>query len=212
MPSLMDLDLSNIDLTFLLQSLLRWNKSEGLWFILLEKANGFILLVRVTNLIALVPAACDLTQIQIPLVVTVLPQWRNTLLKWNIIVTLKRNMLASAKDKSLGTSHPATTCNSKQECSEIDSLIKQFGEMKILLDEAVTKVDRLDQIKNNHKNCKSSTHTTPNCNQPCKICQGCLYIYVFWKCSNYNIAGNRLHLSISVANTTNPSGSIEHVL
>ena len=54
-------------------------------------------------------------------------------------------MLASAKDKSLGTSHPATTCNSKQECSEIDSLIKQFGEMKILLAEAVTKVNRLEK-------------------------------------------------------------------
>jgi len=84
--------------------------------------------------------------------------------------------------------------------------------MKILLAEAVTKIDRLEQCKNNCKNCKSSTHTTPNCNQPCKICQGSLSIHAFWKCPNYNIAGNRSNPSIPVANTTNPSGSIEHVL
>ena len=37
-------------------------------------------------------------------------------------------------------------------------------------------------------------------------------IHVFWKCPNYNIAGNKSNSSIPVANTTNPSGSIEHVL
>ena len=125
----------------------------------------------------------------------------------------KKHAGISQKDKSLGTSHPATTTsNSKQESSEIDSLIKQFGEMKILLAEAVTKVDRLEQSKNNCKNCKSSTHTTPNCNQPCKICQGSLGIHVFWKCPNYNVAGNKSNPSIPVANTTNPSSGIEHVL
>jgi len=39
-----------------------------------------------------------------------------------------------------------------------------------------------------------------------------LSIYVFWKCSNYNIAGNRSNPSIPVAKIPNPSGSIEHVL
>ena len=37
-------------------------------------------------------------------------------------------------------------------------------------------------------------------------------ICVFWKCPNYNIAGNRSNPSILVDNTTNPSGSIEHCL
>jgi len=56
----------------------------------------------------------------------------------------KKHASISQKDKTLGTSHPAITSDSKQESSEIDRLIKQFGEMKILLAEAVTKVDRLD--------------------------------------------------------------------
>ena len=43
----------------------------------------------------------------------------------------------SQMDKSLDTSHPARTSNSRQESSEIDSLIKKFGEIKILLAEAV---------------------------------------------------------------------------
>jgi len=129
----------------------------------------------------------------------------------------KKHAGISQKDKSFGTSHFGTnylaiTSNSKQESSEINSLIKQFGEMKILLAEAVTKVDRLEQSQNNCKNCKTSTHITPNCNQPCKICQQSLDIHVFWKCPNYNIAGNQSNPSIPVANTTNPSGSIEHVL
>ena len=121
----------------------------------------------------------------------------------------KKHASISQKDKRLGTSHPAATSNSKQE---INRLIKQFEEMKILLAEAVTKVNRLEQSKNNCKNCKSSIHTTPNCNQPCKICQGSLDIHVFWKCPNYNIAGNRSNPSIPVANTTNPSNGIEHVI
>ena len=37
-------------------------------------------------------------------------------------------------------------------------------------------------------------------------------IHAFWKCSNYNIAGNKSNPSIPVAITTNPSGHIEHVL
>jgi len=76
----------------------------------------------------------------------------------------KKHASISQKNKSLSASHPAITSNSKQESSEIDGLIKQFGEIKILLAEAVTKVDRLEQSKNNCKNCKSSTHTTSNCN------------------------------------------------
>jgi len=39
-----------------------------------------------------------------------------------------------------------------------------------------------------------------------------LDIHVFWKCSKYNIVGNRSNPSISVAKSTNPSGGIEHVL
>jgi len=39
-----------------------------------------------------------------------------------------------------------------------------------------------------------------------------LSIHVVWKCSNYNIAGNKSNPSIPVANTTNSSGGIEHVL
>jgi len=119
----------------------------------------------------------------------------------------KKHAHISQKDKSLDTSHLAITSNSKQESSEIDSLIKQFGEMKILLAEAVTKVDTLEQSKTDCKDCKSSTHTAPNCNQACKICQRSWNIHVFWKCLNYNIAGNRSIPSISVAITTNPSGS-----
>ena len=50
----------------------------------------------------------------------------------------KKHAGISQKDKSLGTSHPATTTsNSKQESSEIDSLIKQFGEIKIRFAEAM---------------------------------------------------------------------------
>jgi len=58
----------------------------------------------------------------------------------------KKHASISQKDKSLDTSYPATTSNSKQESSEIDSLIKQFGEIKIIFAEAVTKVDRLEQM------------------------------------------------------------------
>ena len=78
--------------------------------------------------------------------------------------------------------------------------------------EAVTKVHRLEQTKNNCKNCRSSNHTTPNCNQLCKICQGTLGVHVYWKCPNYNATGNRSTPSIPVANTTNLTGGIEHVL
>jgi len=55
----------------------------------------------------------------------------------------KKHIGISQKDKSLSTSYSATTSNSKQESSEIDSLIKQFGEMKILLAEA--NVNRLEK-------------------------------------------------------------------
>jgi len=124
----------------------------------------------------------------------------------------KKQGSISQKDKSINTGHPATSnSNSKQESSEIDSLIKQVGEMKILLAEAVTKVDRLEQSKNSCKNSRSSTHTTPNCNQPCKVCQGSLDVHVFWKCLNYNIPSNRSNPSILAINT-NSAGGIEHVL
>jgi len=76
----------------------------------------------------------------------------------------KKHIGIHQKNKHLDISHPATTSNSKQKCSKIDSLLKQFEEMKILLAEAFTKVDRLEQSQNNCKNCKSFTHTTPNCN------------------------------------------------
>jgi len=67
----------------------------------------------------------------------------------------KKHAGFSQKDKSLVTSHQATTTsNSKQEYSKIDSLIKQFGEMKILLAEAVTKVNRLEKKQ------KQNTHFT----------------------------------------------------
>jgi len=67
----------------------------------------------------------------------------------------KRHTSISRKDKSSSnTSYPAAnTSNSKQASSEIDSLIKQFGEMKLLA-EAVTKVDKLEQAKNSCKNCR----------------------------------------------------------
>ena len=56
----------------------------------------------------------------------------------------KKHAGISQEDKSLGISYPAiTTSNSKQESSEIENLIKHFAERKILLAEAVTKVDRL---------------------------------------------------------------------
>ena len=116
---------------------------------------------------------------------------------------MKRHAGLSQKDESVGMSYSATTTsNSKQESSEIDSLIKQRGEMEILFAEAVTKVDKLEQSKNNCKNCKSFTHTTSNCNQLCKVCQASLSVYVFWKCPNYNITSNRSNPSITVANTT----------
>jgi len=76
----------------------------------------------------------------------------------------KKHAAISQKGKSFDTSYLATTSKSKHKFSEIDSLIKQFGEMKILHAEAVTKVDRLEQSKNNCKNCNGSTHTTSNCN------------------------------------------------
>ena len=83
--------------------------------------------------------------------------------------------------------------------------------MKILFAEAVTKVDRLEQSKNSCKNCRSSTHTTLNCNQPGKVCQGSLGVHVFWKCPNYNIPSNRSNPRISAVNA-NPTGGIEHIL
>jgi len=132
-----------------------------------------------------------------------------TLLEWNLVVT---HVGISQKDKNIDASHSATgISNSKQESSEIDTLIKQFGEMKILLAEAVTKVDRLEQTKNSCKNYRSCAHTTPNCNQPWKVYQGSIGVHIFWKCSNYNIFSNRSNPSISVVNT-NPTGGIEHVL
>jgi len=63
----------------------------------------------------------------------------------------KKHAGITQKDKSSSTSYAAITSNSKQESSEIDGLIKQFREMKILLAEAVTKVSRLEQRKNKHK-------------------------------------------------------------
>jgi len=76
----------------------------------------------------------------------------------------KKHVGIGQKDKNINTGHPATsTSNSKQESSGIVSLIKQFGAMKILLAEAVTKVDRLKQSKNSCKNYRSSTYTTSNC-------------------------------------------------
>jgi len=45
--------------------------------------------------------------------------------------------ITGPKDKRLGTSYPAIITNSKQESSEIDSLIKQFGEIKIRFAEAM---------------------------------------------------------------------------
>ena len=58
----------------------------------------------------------------------------------------------SQEDKVLVLAILITISNSKQESSEIDSLIKPFGKINILLAEAVTKVDRLEQSKNNCKN------------------------------------------------------------
>ena len=95
-----------------------------------------------------------------------------------------------------------TTSNSKQESSKINSLIKQFGEVKILLAVAIIKLDRSEQSKTD---CKTSTYTTPNCNQTCNVCQRCLIIHIFWKCLNYNITSNRSNSSILVTNTTNLS-------
>ena len=57
--------------------------------------------------------------------------------------------------------------------------------MKILLAEAVTKVDKLEQNRNNCKNCRSSTHTTLKSSQLYKVCQGSLRVHVFWKYSNF---------------------------
>ena len=92
----------------------------------------------------------------------------------------KKHTSISQKDKGISTGHSVTTAsNSKQEPSKIDSLIKQFEEMKILHAEAVTKVDRLKQSKTNCKNCRSSSHTTLNCNQLCKLYQGSLGVHVF---------------------------------
>ena len=80
----------------------------------------------------------------------------------------KKHTSISWKDEGISIGHSVSmTSNSKRESSEIDSLIKQFGEIKILLAEAVTEVDKLEQSKNNCKNCRSSTYTTSNYNQPC---------------------------------------------
>jgi len=108
------------------------------------------------------------------------------------------------KDTSLGTSYPAITSNCKQESSEIDSLIKQFREMKILFTEAVTEVDRLEQSKNNCKIVKALLILLSIVTN----LWGYLDIYIFWKCLNYNIAGNRSNPSIPVANTSNWSDTI----
>jgi len=93
----------------------------------------------------------------------------------------KRHTSISRNDKSSNnTGYPAAiTDSSEQESREIDSLIKQFGEIKLLLAEAVTKVDKLEQVKNSCKNCRSSAHTTPNCTQLCKVCQGTLDVHIF---------------------------------
>ena len=127
----------------------------------------------------------------------------------------KKHIGTSKKDKGVSnTSNSIAT--TKQESGEIDSLIKQFGEMKILLAEAVTKVDKLEQNRNSCKNCRSTTHTAPNCTQPCKVCQGSLGVHVFWKCPNYSTgtAGNRGNPNnpASTSTTAIPVGSIEHVL
>ena len=58
----------------------------------------------------------------------------------------KKHTSISQKDKGISTGHSVITANnSKQKHSEIDSLIKQFRQMKILFAKAVTKVDRLEQ-------------------------------------------------------------------
>jgi len=39
-----------------------------------------------------------------------------------------------------------------------------------------------------------------------------LVIHIFWKCPNYNSAGNKSNSSILVTNTTNPNGGIKYIL
>jgi len=81
--------------------------------------------------------------------------------------------------------------------------------MKILLAEAVTKVDKLEQSRNNYKNHISSTHTTPNCSQPYKVCQGTLEAHVFWKCPNYSRTNFE---NLSTTSITNIKPVTEHIL
>jgi len=86
----------------------------------------------------------------------------------------------SQKDKNISTDYITTnTKDSKQESSELNSLIKQFGEIKILLAKAVTKFDRLNQSKNSFKSCRSSSYTIFHCIQPYKVYQRSLDIYIF---------------------------------
>lgn len=90
------------------------------------------------------------------------------LLKWKLLLRGKLKKQGSLFQISI-----------KKELSEIGTLIKQFGEMKIIPAEVVTKVSTLEQLEQSSnrfsiycKNCKSSDHNTQNCLQPCKICQG----------------------------------------
>ena len=113
----------------------------------------------------------------------------------------------------------------KPQLGELDELIKQFGEMKIMLAEAVSKVDKLEQNKSylSCKNCRNTDHHTQNCPNPCKNCQGSLGIHPFWKCPNYknpNNFNNSLVVNQPVSNTaaagpiiSKPAGlTAEHVL
>ena len=98
-----------------------------------------------------------------------------------------RSSSSCKKKPDTKQSSSGTATSNKKESSEIDSLIKQFAEMKIMLAEAVSKVSKLEQTSNRIycKNCKGMDHNAQNCPQPCKNCQGSLGTHPFWKCPNY---------------------------
>ena len=74
---------------------------------------------------------------------------------------------------------------------DVDKLIQQFSEMKIMLAETVSKVNKLTNNNNNYKNqltcrnCQASNHDARDCTQPCKVCKGTKGSHPFWKCPDY---------------------------
>src|ERR1700692_3621385 len=109
------------------------------------------------------------------------------ILKLNIALMVKKRTVKfnTTKIKGSSSSKPSTAATTPKLDTGIGDLIKQFGEMKIMLSKAVEKGDKMELTQKWCHNCRTNGHLAVNCTSDCKTCNGKLGAHPFYRCPDF---------------------------